>query len=526
MQCGFPTAPRNVEKFETSKRMLRMLVMVAFVILTISGCGTATYEGASDYRFSNMASQVNGAQKGTEFYSKYNDSDSTIDSTIFEPHDPIAIYLKNAFFSWCPPHFLERASAELQGRNPKCRVAILVNVGSRLEQVADRGSTDNPGKIIFFSRDIQKQQFINQSFGPIYSNSAWDGNDLTVDITVLEMAEEDNARTEALLKTLASIGTSPLVSAGGQEIIGILDKLGTAFVQASSKDSVIGTYRMTLVGNNSGSSAYLPLFREGDLILVRARDDQRETIDWTNYVYDPTVGKLYERLEKGKTSWGYDNDTLCNSEALSQFDKDRIRQLDHKNAKSANGGSDNGLQQRFCYIEEHHRNYAVFSFVKSSRPGDWVPSMTLKSLREAILASDTVTALTQATDTMVTTLAQRGNFVSGRENIGKLRQAKNGAIKTYQSQKIAVMLQCGYMNSLPTLSTAIDTYAQRHCVGEKKWRDVSLTPNEFDYIAKKLLACGVTASTFSDSGMLGTPPDGTQAAAAVGTLATALQACK
>lgn len=487
--------------------MEKTVALVSAIVL-LSACSTFTYEGAGDHRFVRLE------DKKPEFAHKFSASAAVTDAQPFTRHDPVSIYLKNAYFAWCPPHFMEQLSAELRNGKPKCRIAVVVNVGPKLEQVVDRGGPDNPGRIVFYSRDIQRFQFINQSFGPVYSNTSWDGNDLTLDVTILQMPEEDNARTDALLKVLAGLGSSPFVSLGGQQLLSALNRVGSAFVQASAKDSVIGYYRATLLNKNPDSAAAVPILREGDLILVRAHDDTRETIDWQNYIYDESVGKLFQRIDRKKEP---KKAAFCDEEeheTLRYADLQRVRSLDR------NPGDD------VCYIESHHRNYLVFSFVKSAGAGDWMPAMSLPALQQAIQSSGSVAALQQAVSTLTDATVQRGKLLQAQEGLRKLKDANvTPAVKTYEAQKVAEILQCGYVNSLPTRPTAggaLDKYMQASC-GGPNWTTTNVSSGEFEYLASKSAGCG---ATISEQTLLGSPADGTKAGAARAALATSLAACK
>ncbi|TAK80728.1 MAG: hypothetical protein EPO20_28450 [Betaproteobacteria bacterium] len=481
---------------------------VVSTCILLAACSTFTYEGAGDHRFVRVENEK------PAFVDKFSTPARLTDPQPFKRHDPISIYLKNAYFAWCPPHFTEQLSAELRGGKPKCRIAVVVNVGPKLEQVVDRGGPDNPGRIVFYSPDIQRFQFINQSFGPVYSNTSWDGSDLTLDITILQMPEEDSARTDALLKVLASLGSSPFGSFGGQQLLSALNRVGSAFVQASARDSVIGYYRITLVSKNSESAAAVPVLREGDLIVVRAQDETRETIDWQNYIYDDAVGKLFQRIDRKKDpkKAAYCDD--AEYENLRYADLRRVESLDTK------PGDD------ICYIESHHRNYLVFSFVKSAGAGDWMPAATLPALQRAIQSSGSVAALQQAVSTLTDAAIERGKLLSAQEGFKKLKDPnETPAVKTYEGQKVAEILQCGYVNSLaarPAPGGALDKYAQAGC-GGSNWTSTNLSPTEFEYLAGKFAGCGVA---ISEQTLLGSPADGSKAAAARAAFAASLAACK
>lgn len=464
------------------------------------GC-TTTYEGAGDYRFA--ATDIN---KHVEFVEKFElASENTKPSGYFKPHDPISIYLKSAFFVWCPPHWVEQISATVVGRRAKCRVAVLVNVGSRLEQVADHASKDTPGRIVYYSRDVQTPQFINQSEGLLYSASAWDGNDLTLDVTILEMATEDTKQAEEMLKALASVGTSSNLSIGGQQLIGALNTVGSAFVRASSKDAVIGQYRFSLLRPSSDSAAHIPKLREGDLVLVRARDDERETIDWKNYIYDPSVGKLFQRIAKGSEKAKFCTDPEYAN--LRQEDESRIRRLDKNGSQS------------YCYIEAHHRNYLVFSFVKSAAATDWVPTTTLATLQTAIQTSPA--AIERAAGALADGVIHRGTFNQARESIKKLKSSTTAAaVKGYEAQRLAGIVQCGYINSLAAVAEGVRTYAETNCGGEA-WHSRAVSAGEFDYLAQQLVACNATVS---QEALLGEPADGSKAAEARRTFGESIAA--
>ena len=497
---------------EREVQMMPSRFCLVFAVITLNACTTLTYEGAGDVRVGSIVANAGTGADRAKFDAKFERSSTADAGTAFKPHDPISIYLKNAFFSWCPPHPYEQASAQLDARSPKCRIAVVVNVGSRLEQNLDPASGSNPGRIVFYSRDIQRQQFVNQSFGPVYSRADWDGNDLTLDVTVLAMNEEDTARSEAMLKVLAGLGTSPLLSTGGQQLISALNRVGAAFVQASGKDSVIGYYRFTTLARNTASAAYIPILKEGDLILMRARDETRETIDWKNYIYNPSVGKMFQRIRTTDTQEKKD---LCNKESLTQADLDEVAKLE------------TAPSDLLCYVEDHHRNYLVFSFVKAAPGGDWAPTTTLSALQTAIQSSSSVAALQQAVGTISDAAVERGKFLHARDAIAKLKDAGTpAAVKTYEARQIASTIQCGYINSLDPQAPnvpALATWAQANC-GGANWRTTNLATNEFESLAQRVLST-CAGITIADTDLLGASRDQTTAPAARSAFAAAIAAC-
>lgn len=188
---------------------------------------------------------------------------------------------------------------EGSGRNPfqkrdntQGEIAIVVKV---FEMTSEndfdfKGGSSLDGRLVYYSDDVRKQQFLNFSQMPIYGPITYKGQPLAIVIHILEL-DSSKAQAKKLMKPLAELGQKAF--APGEPILKILDMLGGALLSGNeTTDDVEFRYYMVLSPGEGGhadlSHGYL---EAGNYVFIREEDRQKDT-EWEKITLNQNEGRL------------------------------------------------------------------------------------------------------------------------------------------------------------------------------------------------------------------------------------------
>lgn len=276
--------------------------------LALSLCGVAAgcagsnglldmNQGAVDYRYANR-NQGEDPARATQFDSEFVSRDpiSARDDSVIRADDIIRINLKTLYTREFPESKLlgfftgdfnlKKFQVESRGE-----IALVVNVTEGTPAVSSDATPQSvAGRVVFFSRDMREKNESNSSFIPVYGPIRWTGRPLTIDITMLEIDEEERSQTNTLLSTLADFGQAEGMSPNS---LSLLNTLGKALVSNAAQDSIMMKYRAVLVPEtDTARGVSLPVLREGDLVVLR-RENGDEAVRWSELRYAHNLGILY-----------------------------------------------------------------------------------------------------------------------------------------------------------------------------------------------------------------------------------------
>ena len=201
--------------------------------------------------------------------------------------DSISISLRRAFIR----EFFEIMGNPFSGDGPNGEIAIVVKAfefgdGKDFDFGPD-GAKE--GRVVFYSADVEKDQFLNFNNMPVYGPITYKGNPIGLDIFVLEL-DVNNEQISALLTTLANFGAEAYPPAS--PILPVLDSLGKALLKGGINDT---EFRFSIVLDPAGGDPrlYHPLVEAGDYVFIRLKNRQGE-YQWNTLQYDHNEGLLYK----------------------------------------------------------------------------------------------------------------------------------------------------------------------------------------------------------------------------------------
>jgi len=300
------------------KRQLGSVIGVGLVLL-MSGCGQAFLNEGS--------SQVRGVQAdggGVSFKQTYFAPSDAVGSGVVKagspdkPGDAVSVTLLSAFI--CDFHEMQglagilnnndtsNADAEpcLDGRKSgdggnavgrerqtRGEIAILANIGERSDTV---GLTINPAdlgkkaRVIYYNDDVRESgQLLNAMNIPIYGPKLYGGKPFILEVTVLELDNDENAQIKSLLSTLAGIGDKAYPPAS--PILGVLDALGGSLLSGNQDDRELAYQMQFDVKGPTSSTVHRLYLQEGYYALLR-NENRSGDIPWDDIKLDREKGLL------------------------------------------------------------------------------------------------------------------------------------------------------------------------------------------------------------------------------------------
>jgi hypothetical protein len=156
---------------------------------------------------------------------------------------------------------------------------------------------EREARLVYFSHDVDAGQHFNLHNMPVYGPIEYKGKPIAIDIFVLELDAED-AQTNALLKTLASVGA--MAYAPAAPVLGVLEKLGAALLSSGTDDT---EFRYSLVLDPSGgyTGTVYGTLEAGDYVFIRQENRSAQTA-WNDLYYDHNTGRLWTAAADGTMS--------------------------------------------------------------------------------------------------------------------------------------------------------------------------------------------------------------------------------
>lgn len=228
-------------------------------------------------------------------------------TAVIRQDDSITIRLRQGFIK----QFWELPLSPFRKFNANGEIAVVVRA---FEYDADDATKDfdfgpggiEKGRLVFYSNDVEENQFLNFDNMPIYGPITYKGNPIGIDIAVIEI-DSNSDQMNALLDTLALAGGQAFPPAA--PILSILDELGGALLRAGSNDIEM-RFTFALDPPDGYQGVFYPQVEVGDYVFIREHDRQANT-EWTKLVYDANSGRLYQRDESDKLVPYRDNSYLA-----------------------------------------------------------------------------------------------------------------------------------------------------------------------------------------------------------------------
>ena len=223
--------------------------------------------------------------------------------------------------------------------DPVGEIAVIVNV--KESRTGLTGQDVKAGRVVYYTEGARKNAFLNFRDQPVYGPVRYNGGDIQLRLSILELDAKDNSVATSVLKTLATLGS--IAYPPSSPVLGALEKVGESVI-ALNGDDLEWDYAMRFssrpVSERVGERTLDAWLMDGYFIFVRSdvtNAPERARItdhEWAGLEFDPNTAMLYKRGADGKTlveftdrSWlviavqtGMDSNQLDTEEEIAQLD--------------------------------------------------------------------------------------------------------------------------------------------------------------------------------------------------------------
>lgn len=212
------------------------------------------------------------------------------DDCIIKANESISIHLQRTFIKDFP---------DITKRG---EIAIVVKAFElkKGQDIEFDNNIEESGRLVYFSDDVRKEQFLNFSYLPIYGPISYRGKPIVIQIYILELDETEDKKIKSLLSILAKAGATAYPPSS--PILSLLDDLGAALLTGDT-DDILFRYSMVLYPTGGFEQVPYPVLETGSYIFIR-KEERSEPELWANIGYDPYAGCVLDR-NKGNPKTGY-----------------------------------------------------------------------------------------------------------------------------------------------------------------------------------------------------------------------------
>ena len=275
-----------------SKFLGRRLWPLFIIAAACSGCAI-TDEGATDFRQVPVGRETSppqledvdeaGKKRAISLRKDFLPSET---SNPINPGEPLAITLKHVFIKDFTEVF---GNPFIKTGGPNGEIAIVANVfeddGTRTIDYGPSG-LDN-ARVVYFSDDVWKGQFLNFHDIPLYGPLTYRGHALVLDLYIVEL-DQSGEQLRQLVSNLAQIGKTFYPPAS--PVAGPLAQLAGTLIGDQQDDRAL---RFTLYQRPPGGIKGIrySVLDAGYLLFVREQNRRVETA-WTHITLNPRLAKL------------------------------------------------------------------------------------------------------------------------------------------------------------------------------------------------------------------------------------------
>jgi hypothetical protein len=210
----------------------------------------------------------------------------------FENGDLLSLHLKTAYINDFPennvsPYFTELLSRKLGKATGE--IAIIANAFEEIDGKEIDFTNTREGRVVFYSDDVLRKQFLNFNNMPIYGPITYNGAPFAFRISIFEL-DEFSEQGKKMIELLADAGSKAIPPAS--PILNILNSLGSTFYNNDQTDV---EFRYTMILDPKGGSDTINHFslEVGNYVLIRS-ENRENMIEWQKIFLDDNEGRLYK----------------------------------------------------------------------------------------------------------------------------------------------------------------------------------------------------------------------------------------
>ena len=289
-------------------------LLITLLLIVVSGCASISNEGKVDFRRTDLSSSFKKSDEKNDTKNKHKENITTNnfnqmqefkaknfslgDQSSFEKGDSLSLHLRSAFISNFSENiltpYITKAFTRQWGETVG-EVAIVANAFEEKNgKELDFGNMKE-GRVVFYSDDVHKGQFLNFDNMPIYGPLKYDGAPFAFRIAIFEL-DVISEQAKAMLNTVALAGSTAYPPAS--PVLEILNGIGSTFYDGDQTDI---EFRYTMVLDHKGGSKTVNHLKleVGNYVLIRV-EDRNTYVPWDKLVLNENESMLYRKDKDGK----------------------------------------------------------------------------------------------------------------------------------------------------------------------------------------------------------------------------------
>jgi hypothetical protein len=279
------------------------------LVSIFAGCAVSN-EGKVDFRRTNVThviqdeksdktktDSITGEETSSDKQKKFqelkfkNFSLGSDKDTRFVEGDSLSLHLRSAYIADFSEDIVTpyvTSAFTRQWGEPIGEIAIVTNAFEYLDGEELDPKDIKRGRVVYYSGNVHKGQFLNFKNMPIYGPLKYQGAPFGFRISILEL-DTNSEQSKAILQSVAHAGSKAYPPAS--PVLGILNDIGNSFLSGDQTDTEF-SYSMVLDPKSGSSKVNHFTLEVGNYVFIRT-EDRTQNIEWDKLVLDENEDKLY-----------------------------------------------------------------------------------------------------------------------------------------------------------------------------------------------------------------------------------------
>lgn len=228
------------------------------------------------------------------------------DNSKIVPGDALSLHLRSALiadFSELPFSSLVRINR--QWADTIGEIVVVANAFEEKDGKELSFENMKAGRVVFYSDNVHKKQFLNFDNMPIYGPMTYQGAPFAFRVSIFEL-DLASKQAKAMLDTLAQAGGAAYPPAS--PVLEVLNGVGETFLKGDQTDTEF-RYAMILDSKDGTNLVNHFSLEVGNYVLVRM-EKRSESVPWDDLVLDENQGRLLKKTASGSLEPYTDNSYL------------------------------------------------------------------------------------------------------------------------------------------------------------------------------------------------------------------------
>ncbi|MDO8454568.1 MAG: hypothetical protein Q7S59_08375, partial [Sulfurimonas sp.] len=461
-----------------SKKLSLLAITLVFIEM-FSGCAIRN-EGKVDFRRTNTSLSLIENSSTNELVKCNTEQSSFLELTVknvslrkdkdtrFMVGDSLSLHLRSAYIADFSELISPREMFTRQRGKAIGEIAIVANAFEETNGNELSFEDTRAGRVVFYSDDVNKGQFLNFNNMPIYGPLNYIGSPFAFRIAIFEL-DTESKQSKMMLNTIAQAGSTAYPPSS--PVLKILNGIGESLLSGDQTDT---EFRYTMVlDSKSGSNKTNHFTLEvGNYIFVRM-EDRTKNVNWDELFFDENEAKLYwkDKYVGEKIALPYDANTKTVS--IDKRDVKHLCNEDINCSKSSSKKRQEYTDGTYIVVEITKNVSNIGVELAQNNFGNLIATLEEKDRKNAANFQSIKDSLTYA----AVKRSQIYNFHKAKEILSSLEN--NTTVVAQKKADVKELLEM--------ISDSVDENGTAKYINiSSTTQNVKLSKDEIDYVMSKL----------------------------------------